>query len=49
MWFVWLALLIDVPVAGVLTPFGWAFFLGLATLVMAIQLIGGMRWNSIGQ
>ena len=26
---------------GILTPFGWAFFFGLASLIMAVQVIGG--------
>lgn len=36
---VYLALIVDAPVAPLITPFGWAVFIGLACIPMAAGLI----------
>lgn len=42
---VYLALLIDAPAAPLLTPFGWAFFSGLACISMTISLVSEIKWG----
>ena len=39
MWFVWLALLIDAPVAGVITPLGWQMLCWLAVVVLVLMVV----------
>lgn len=43
MWFAWLALAIDAPVASLITPFGWFVLIAVASIPMAC----GAAWEAM--